>query len=305
MAEIATALRGDLEKGRGMAAMCLAMALLPMGDAISKLLTGIAPPFEVTLWRSVAQAAIFVPVAVAMRRRFPGALFTLPALLSGGLIVIVLMCLITAFQTMPIATAIAIFFIEPLLLTLLAGPFLGEVAGPRRYAAVGVGLVGALIVIRPNFAVFGPVVLLPALGALAYALNMIVVRRVTRRLSPLTFQFGASFCAAGLLLAALAVSAALGRTPVSLLEAPRWALWAVLGAGALAALSFLLIAYAFSRAEASVLAPFQYLEIVGATAVGFVVFGDFPDAMTWLGTAVILASGAYVFHRERRARPAG
>jgi drug/metabolite transporter (DMT)-like permease len=148
---------------------------------------------------------------------------------------------------------------------------------------------------------FGPVVLLPALGALAYALNMIVARRATRVRSALTFQLGATFCAAGLLLAALGLSSLFGREATSLFDAPGWALWAVLGAGALAAVTFLLITFAFSRTEASVLAPLQYLEIVGATLVGFLVFGDFPDALTWLGTAIILASGIYVFHRERKA----
>ncbi|WP_422073533.1 DMT family transporter [Tranquillimonas rosea] len=285
---------------RGMAAMCVAMALLPVGDAISKLLTDVVPPFEVTQWRTLAQALFFVPIGLVMRRRLRGSILSLPALFSGALIVVVLFCLISAFQHMPIATAIAIFFIEPLLLTLLAGPFLGEVAGPRRYAAVGVGLIGALVVIRPNFAVFGPVVLLPALGALAYAANMIVLRIATRTRSAVTFQLGATFSAAGLLLAAAAVTALRGGNPATLLDGPAWAMWAVLAAGALAALTFLLLTVAFSQTEASVLAPFQYLEIVGATIVGYVVFGDFPDAMTWLGTAIILGSGIYVFHRERR-----
>ena len=288
------------EKRTGMAAMCLAMALIPMGDAISKLLTGIAAPFDVTVWRTVAQALFFLPVGLIMRRRLTGRLLSLPALASGALIVTVLYSLVTAFTVMPIATAIAIFFVEPLLLTLLSGPLLGEVAGPRRYAAVAVGLVGALIVIRPNFAVFGPVVLLPALGALAYALNMIVARRATRTRSALTFQLGATYSAALLLLAALGLSALLGREAAPLFQAPGWALGLVVAAGALAAITFLLITLAFSKTEASVLAPFQYLEIVGATLLGFLIFGEFPDPMTWLGTAIILASGIYVFHRERK-----
>ena len=289
----------------GMGAMCIAMALLPMGDALSKLLTAVASPLEIGMWRTVVQASLFVPMALVLRRQLRGPMFTLEAFVSGALLGLVLVCLVTAFQTMPIATAISIFFMEPLLLTLLAGPLLGEVAGPRRYAAVGVGLIGALIVIRPNFAVFGPVVLLPALAALAYALNMIVVRRGTQTSSALSFQVGATVCAAGLLLAVAAAVSALGSDRFVLLGGPGWALWAVLGAGALSALTFLLIAVAFSRTEASILAPFQYLEIVGATLVGFAIFGDFPDAMTWLGTGIILASGFYVFHRERQAHSGG
>ncbi|MHA3977299.1 DMT family transporter [Halovulum sp. GXIMD14794] len=289
----------------GMVAMCAAMAMLPVGDALSKLLAEVADPFDVTLWRTVAQAVFFLPLVLILRNRLTGRMFSAPAFLSGGLIVTVLFSLITAFQTMPIATAIAIFFIEPLLLTALAGPLLGEKVGPRRFAAVGVGLIGALIVIRPNFAVFGPVVLMPVLAAFAYALNMVVLRKSTRRTPALTFQLGASFSAAVILMAAHGVSVAAGREATSLAAAPTWALTAVIAAGALSAVTFLLITFAFSRAEASLLAPFQYLEIVGATIVGFLVFGDFPDALTWLGTAIILGSGIYVFHRERQIEISG
>jgi drug/metabolite transporter (DMT)-like permease len=284
----------------GMLAMILAMALLPVGDAISKTLTGVASPLEVTAWRALAQAAFFVPVALAFRRHIHGPVLSWPALVSALLILTVTLSLVTAFQSMPIATAIAIFFVEPLLLTLLAGPFLGEVPGPRRYAAVAVGLVGALIVIRPNFVTFGPVVLLPVLGALAYAVNMIVMRRATRRQSPLGFQFGASLLAGAVMLAALLLP---GLTPAAAGAAlPGWVLPLVILAGALATLAFGLITFAFSRAEASILAPFQYLEIVGAVLVGLVFFGELPDALTLLGAAIILASGAYVFHREHKNR---
>ncbi|ETX13457.1 hypothetical protein OCH239_10440 [Roseivivax halodurans JCM 10272] len=286
-------------KRSGMAAMVLAMALLPVGDAISKSLTSVIPPFEVTLLRTLAQAAFFLPAAWVMRRHLSGPIFSRASLASAALIVTVLYALITAFEVMPIATAISIFFVEPLLLTLLAGPFLGEVPGPRRFAAVGVGLVGALVVIRPNFAEFGPVVLLPLLAALGYALNMIVVRKARGGQSPLSFQFGASLLAAALLLSIEAARLAIGIAP-DLPVLPDWTVYAVLAAGALSTVTFLLITFAFSRVEASLLAPFQYLEIVGATLVGFLVFGDIPDAVTFLGTGIILSSGIYVFHRERQ-----
>ena len=283
----------------GMIAMCSAMGLLPIGDSIAKILTGIAAPFDVTAWRTIAQALCFLIVLIVIRRKLRGPLFSWHTLASGTLVAVVSVSLITAFQTMPIATAIAIFFIEPLLLTLLCGPFLGEKPGPRRYIAVAVGLLGALIVIRPNFAIFGPVVLLPALGALAYALNMIVVRKATRTRSAMSFQIGAAFCGGGIFVLALSVTTLMGRNPTSFVEMPVWVWIAVAVSGALGALTFLLITLAFSKAEASLLAPFQYLEIFGATIVGYLIFGDFPDALTIFGTSIILASGIYVFYRER------
>ena len=284
----------------GMAAMCLAMGLLPVGDAISKTLTNVASPFDVTVWRAVAQAFFFVPLAWLLRSHLWGSIFSAGTLLSACLITIVTLSLVTAFAEMPIATAIAIFFVEPLLLTLLAGPLLGEVPGRRRFAAVGVGLVGALIVIRPNFVEFGPVVLLPILGALAFALNMIVMRKATTHRSPLSFQFGASMLAAGVLIIAQLFRHLVVGSPGGFASLPSWAIWAVLLGGVLAMMTFMLITFAFSKAEASLLAPFQYLEIVGATLVGLLVFDEIPDAITLFGTAIILASGAYVFHRERQ-----
>ncbi|WP_238529696.1 DMT family transporter [Pseudooceanicola batsensis] len=295
----------DMDVRIGMAVMCLAMVFLPLGDAISKSLTVHATPFEVTVWRSVVQAAFLLPCALLLRRHLKGSVLSLGSFLSACLILVVTLSLITAFATMPIATAISIFFVEPLLLTLLAGPFLGEVPGWRRYAAVGVGLIGALVVIRPNFVTFGPVVLLPLLAALAYALNMIVMRKSTRTRSALSFQFGATLYAAGLALLAHQAMTWTGQEMAGLAALPSWGPWALVGAGALAMVTFLMITFAFSKVEASLLAPFQYLEIVGATAVGYLVFSEFPDSMTLLGTAIILASGIYVFHRERVRDVAG
>jgi len=292
------------EQATGVACMVGAMALLPMGDSAAKLLTGVIDPLEVTMWRLIAQVACLGLVAMLLRRRLYGRMFSPVVALSGALVCAMLGSLITAFSVMPIATAISIFFVEPLLLTLLAWPFLGERPGPRRLVGVAVGLLGALIVIRPGFSIYGWVTLLPLVAALAFALNMILLRRATAVRSGLTLQFGASIYAAGLMAVVVSGAAALGWGEVAPLTMPRWAWGAVAAAGVLAAASFLLIAEAFRRVEAGILAPFQYLEIVGATAVGYLVFGDLPDALTWLGVAIILGSGLYVYRRERLAAAA-
>ncbi len=292
------------ETGVGMVMMIIAMLLLPIGDSFAKALTTVMPSPEVTMWRLLAQGMFLVPVAVILRKRLHGRMFSPVVALSGLLITITLMSLIGAFAKMPIATAISIFFVEPLLLTLLAGPFLGEKVGPRRLAAVVVGLIGAMIVIRPGFAQFGFAAVLPLIAAASYALNMIVLRRASEIRSGLTVQCGASaYAAIGTLIVMM-----FWYGPSVVTEAPEtlpiWAWGAMLGAGGFAAISFVLIAEAFRRVEASTLAPFQYLEILGATAVGYAVFGDFPDAMTWLGVAIILASGIYVFYRENKVATA-
>jgi len=128
---------------------------------------------------------------------------------------------------------------------------------------------------------------------------MIVLRRASRDRSAITVQCGATFYAClgmGAVLGLMTWSGAI-LPAFDTLPASDWA--AVLAAGFFAAASFVLIAEAFRRAEAGLLAPFQYLEIIGATAAGYLVFGDFPDLWTWVGIAIILASGLYVFRRER------
>ncbi|MFN2307704.1 MAG: DMT family transporter [Paracoccaceae bacterium] len=290
--------QGMSETKLGMILMAVAMLMLPIGDTFAKYLTGSLHPIEVTFARLIAQGLFFVPAALLLRHRLKGAMFSPVIALSGALVMVTLTALIWAFSVMPIATAIAIFFVEPLILTALVGPLLGEKVGPRRMAAVGVGLVGALIVIRPGGG-FGAAALLPLLAAFAYALNMIVLRRASQVRSALTVQCGATFYACLGMAVLFAVLAGTGAIVPSFRSLAPLDWGAILAAGLFAAGSFILIAEAFRRAEAGTLAPFQYLEIIGATAAGYLVFGDFPDLWTWVGIAIILASGLYVFWRER------
>ncbi len=296
----------DSDINVGMAFMIVAMLLLPVGDTLAKILTDVMHPVEVGMWRFVSQAIWFVPVGIFMRRYLRGPMLSPIVALSGALMVICVVALITAFKVMPIATAIAIFFVEPLVLTLLAGLILREKIGPRRLVAIGVGLVGAMLVIRPSFAEFGWPALLPLISAVTYALNMIVLRHASKQRSALTVQFGATIYAAiGMVLLSTVLSLSGGVEFAGPL-AGGWAWQVIVAGGALSAVTFVLVAEAFRRAEAGLLAPFQYLEILGATAAGYLVFGDFPDWITWVGIAIILASGIYVFHRERevgRYRP--
>ncbi|MFD2740135.1 DMT family transporter [Sulfitobacter aestuarii] len=276
--------------------MIAAMLMLPLGDALSKLLTGVLSPSHVVMWRLLAQAAFMAPIAFVLRNRLRGAMFSPIIALSGALVIVTLSSLVVAFASMPVATVIAIFFVEPLLLTVLAGPLLGEKAGPRRLIAVGVGLIGALVVIRPGGSDFGWMTVLPALAALSYALNMIVLKRATATRSGLTVQCGATLYAAAGMVLFVALTGL--EAPASILPDAGWAWGALIAIGALTGASHLLIAEAFRHAEASSLAPFQYVEILGATAAGYLLFGDFPDRFTWIGIAIILASGLYVFQRE-------
>ncbi|MER3352392.1 MAG: DMT family transporter [Hoeflea sp. D1-CHI-28] len=282
----------------GMMCMAVAMLLLPVGDTFAKLLTSHLAAVEVTTARLMAQALVLLPTALVMRHRLRGPMFSPIVALSGGLVMVTLTSLIWAFSIMPIATAIAIFFAEPLILTMLVGPLLGERVGPRRTIAVGVGLAGVVLVVRPG-GDLGWAALLPLIAATAYALNMIVLRRASSNRSGLTVQCGATLYACLGMLILCSAFAVNGLYQPGFAALPVWGWGAIAASGAFAAVSFILIAEAFRRAEAGLLAPFQYLEIIGATVAGFFVFGDLPDHLTWTGITIILASGLYVFWREQ------
>jgi len=290
----------------GMAIMVLAMMLVPVGDALAKTLTDTLSPFEIAFWRFAFQTVVLAGILAVLRH----SIFTGPfgwLVLGGFSSATLLSALVGAFVVMPIATAIAIFFVEPLILTVLSALILKEKTGWRRYVAVLVGLIGAVVVIRPSWDIFGWRALLPLLAAFAYALNAIVIRRVSTDLSSVAIQFWLALFASLFLAAGMLVF-----DEISLLSAAGsmvdldgpWGMLVIMGL--LSAFTFFLISEAFRRTPASTLAPFQYLEIIGATALGYFVFGDFPDFWTWVGTAIILGSGLYVFYRERqlnRAKP--
>lgn len=283
--------------------MALAMLLVPGMDTIAKYLATDLSPFQITFLRFALQSLLLTVILTATRGyhglRIP--IDALPSLALAGLFIgTAVSLLIWSLIYLPLANAIAIFFVEPLILTVFSALFLGEKVGIRRYTAVGVGLIGALIVIRPNWAAFGAVAILPLIAATFYAAQLTVIRRVSPRLGGARLQLYSGLFAA-LFLGIILFAGHQGE--IARLD------WRPLGQemliplaclGLLSAVSHMMIISAFSQTQASILAPFQFLEIISATILGLVIFGDFPDSLTWVGTAVILSAGLYVFHRERR-----
>jgi S-adenosylmethionine uptake transporter len=284
---------------RGMLLMALAMLIVPGIDALAKHLAATVPPGEITWARFLFQTLFTAPLAVLGLRHGVRPRLDLHAL-RGLLLATATLLFFAALQYLPLADSIALFFVEPLLLTLLSALLLGEPVGWRRLAAVGVGLLGALAVIQPSYAVFGPAALLPLGAALAFAVYLVL----TRRLAPIEDAGGMQFYAGVFGLLALSAALAVGAWAAIPVLDPIWPTaseWLLLAAlGLIGTAGHLLVVQAFRRAPATVLAPFQYLEIISATLLGLVVFGDFPEPATWLGIAIIVGSGLYVFHRERK-----
>lgn len=287
---------------KGILLMVAFATIAPGIDVFAKLATATLPPAEVSLARFVVQAGILLPVILALRipRTVTPWLMSMHAL-RGVLLGLATVAFVSALQAMPIADAIAIFFVEPLIVTLLSAWLLREQVGPRRIAACGIGFVGALIVVRPSFEDLGWVATYPLVTAFCFAFYVLLTRHLARDENPLVMQMWAGVFGALL----MAVFLALGEGTGSAIFDPVWpdarGWLLMLAVGLFATVSHLFLVYAFRYAAASVLAPLQYLEIVAATVFGYLVFGDFPDALKWLGIAIIVGSGLFVFWRERRA----
>ncbi|MDX1609073.1 MAG: DMT family transporter [Halofilum sp. (in: g-proteobacteria)] len=289
--------RSEVEIGMGL--MALTMLAAPGMDAIAKLLGETLAPGQIAWGRFGFQTLLLLPFMLATGRRVRTGQAAVHAA-RGALLGTALLLLIWALQYLPLANALAIFFVEPLILTLFSALFLGERIGGRRLAAVVVGLAGALVVIRPNWAAFGWGAVLPLGTAICFAGYLTLTRHAVASEDPLALQLWAGLFAALLLTAAVLAGAGLALPVLDPVwpDGREWSLLVTLGL--FSAVTHVLIATAFRLAPAGILAPFQYIEIVSATALGVLLFGDFPDAITWAGTALIIGSGLYVYARERK-----
>lgn len=284
----------------GIALMLAFCVLAPLLDASAKLATATIPVGQITAARFLIQAMLMAPVALAMRLdwRMSRRALALTAL-RAVLLILSTFCFVAAVTVMPIADALAIVFVEPFLILVLGHWLFGDAIGPRRIAASVVGFLGALLVIQPSLAAFGPVALFPLGTALFFTLYMLVTRAASTDMHPVMQQFhtaaiGSLICLPILMLA--------NGTGIGQLDPvmPQGIVWAWLfGVGFWATASHMCMTLALHYAPASTLAPLHYLEIVAAVAVGYLIFGDFPDALTWTGIAIIVASGLYIIHRER------
>jgi drug/metabolite transporter (DMT)-like permease len=203
---------------------------------------------------------------------------------------------------MPLADALAIVFVEPFILLVLGHLIFGDHIGPRRIIASVVGFIGAMFVIQPSITAFGTVALYPLMTAFTFAAYMLVTRAMSERVSPVTQQLHTSIAGSliCLPLMVLADGSALPHLDPVWPQGLAW-VW-LLGVGFWAAASHMCMTFALKFAPASSLAPIHYLEIIMAVGLGYAVFGDFPTALTWVGIAIISASGLYIIHREGMGR---
>lgn len=272
----------------------------PLIDTFGKIAAQVIPVGEIVFARFSVQSLTLLPVAwyLGALHRPSGAEVT-RHFARAVLILVATGCFFAAIKFMPIADAISIFFIEPLLLTLLGGFLLGESVGWRRIAACIVGFIGALFVIQPSFEQFGGVALLPLVTALTFAFYMILTRQMAQAMHPVTLQAYTAIAAFIIMVPVLFAFDGSGIGPLDPVMPDRFHLLMLLGVGLAATVAHIFISFALRFAPSATIAPLQYLEIVSATVLGLLVFGDFPDALTFFGIAIIVGSGLFVFFREQ------
>lgn len=286
---------------QGILLMLAFCVLAPLLDVAAKLAAENGVPVgQVTAARFVVQTALMLPVVLVM-----GLSMRLSAkalgytTLRAAFLLVSTFAFVSGIQVMPIADALAIVFIEPFILLILGHFLFGDHVGPRRIAASVVGFVGAMFVIQPSLAAFGLVALWPLATAFLFAFYMLVTRAISAWMHPVTMQFHTSWTGLLLCLPVMLLAEGSGITPLDPIWPTGWNWLWLFGVGFWAAVSHMCMTYALKFAPSATLAPFHYCEIVTAVILGYLIFGDFPNRLTWIGIAIIVSSGLYIIYRER------
>ena len=272
--------------------MLSAVALFALMDAGLKLLSPHYPPLQVATLRGLSSlplVLVWVLCTANLRSllRVHWPLHLLRGVLGIGMMV----GFVYGLRSMPLSTAYSITFIAPMLVTAMAGPLLGETVGRQRWIAIGIGMIGMLVILRPTgqgMATAGGLAVL--IAAACYAASAITVRLLAQRdsVQAMVLWF----------LVLLSLGA-------GLMAAPRWVplqasdFWIIAGVGLAGSLAQVALTEAFRRGEASLIAPLEYTALFWVVCLDLVLWGVLPDTVTWIGAGIIVASGLYLLRREK------
>jgi drug/metabolite transporter (DMT)-like permease len=279
----------------GIALMCGAVTCFALLDTTAKYLNLHMATLQVVWARYTG--AFLLPFIVSNPWTQPGLTYTPRPWLQIFRSVLLLastMCNFLALRYLQLDQAISITFSTPFFVAALSGPILGEWVRWRRWTAIAVGFVGVLVVTRPGSGSFQPAALLSLTGAMCYALYALSTRILARTDSNATTLFYSNLVGA----------AAMAPVVPFVWTTPTDALIIVLmvATGAIGSFGHYLLIAAHRLAPAAVLAPFIYTEIPLMIVLGFLVFGNLPTRYTLIGAAIVVASGLYIWHRERQVK---
>ncbi len=290
------------DNSRGIVAMNVAMFCFISSDALVKYATQSLPLGETIFLRSVFATLLVgaVVVATGSLRAWQTLLEPRMGLRLIGEVGATLFYLV-ALVHMPIANVSAVFQATPLAMTACAAIFLGETVGPRRWAAIAVGLIGVMVIVRPGLAGFDAWSIAVLIAVAFVALRDIATARISAEVPNSLVTLATTVAVAGLGLALLPFEHLVGRQVEWRL--PSAELLAIIGLNAVMMLGgYVGLLMATRLAETSAIAPFRYTLLVWSFLFGVLVFGQFPDTPTLVGAAIVVATGLYSFHGERAAR---
>lgn len=278
---------------RAILSTVVAMACFSILNSTSKTLSTSGYPVIEVIWARYIFAFVFMLTIFLPRNGM--ALFSIRRLdtqiVRGMLLFFSSYFFFHGVIYLPLATAASISLSSPLIVTALSPKLLGEPVGARRWAAVGVGFIGAMIVVRPGHADFDWHTLWIVASTTCSAFYQLFSRRYGQTERP-----DASATVA-------TIVGTVAATPFVPFEwVPPASLWHAclfVGMGVLAGTGHYFLTIAYSQAPAAVVSPFNYTQLIGAAILGYVIFGDIPDFWTWIGAAVIIGSGLYIGYRER------
>lgn len=283
---------------RGVLAMLAAVGCFSLMDALLKTLAGHYPPMQVAALRGLAALPLVVGFVLWQRQARNLLQVRWRLHLLRGVLVVVMLALFTfGLQTLGLAEAYTLFFIAPLLITALSAPVLGERVRPSHWLAIGIGLVGVLVALRPDqraMLSLGGLAVLAA--ATCYAVSAVAGRVLTRTDSSATIVFWTTT----MLAAGAGMLALPGWVGVSVEHWPLVAGLAITGF-----LGQTAITEAFRHGQAAVVAPFEYTALAWGVGLDWVLWQALPDGTTLLGGAIIIGSGIYLVRSERRRNKAG
>lgn len=277
---------------KGIGLMLAAMAVLPYLDVAAKFLGQQGIPVLQIVWGRMAFGAVLtLPFAL----KSDGLPVFLPSLPGYQTLRAVLLLASTSFffaglRYLSVADTLAIFFVQPLVLTLLSPFVLGEHVGWRRWLAVAAGFCGTLIIIRPGLKELNFGVLFALLSGTSLALYLLLTRRISGRVSALVTTFQTNLIATVILTAIMLWTWVMPNP---------WQWLLMFMVGLIAVVGHYLIVRSYDFAEASLLAPLAYTEMITAVIAGWFFFGDFPDRWTFAGVAILIACAIYISWRER------
>jgi drug/metabolite transporter (DMT)-like permease len=281
--------------GRAIVLTLTTIVVFGVQDAVSKLLVQDYSPFQITMmryWGFAAFALVMVmrqaPLRQALNSKMPKR-----QLLRGVLLMADIWCFALALRTVPLGELQAIVIVYPLLVTVFAIPILGEKVGVFRFAAVGAGMVGALIILRPGGVELDWGVGFGLISAALYALYIVLTRQVA------SVDTGATSLAYASLVG-LVLSGAVG---IFFWQPMGWADFALVAVTMITTcVGHGLMVFALTMAPASVLQPFNYFSLPWAIVLSVVIFGQWIDAISLFGAGIIVAAGLVVMARERQKR---